>query len=272
MALLIPRTRTDSPPHLVVRRNGGTCWSVTVVVMCDRRPSSSSRRKTQSLRLPVKLHHLGGQVLSAIQLNVSSGITSAAIFPSRRAQSVSQMGRPSLKLALMLSCVKNMSLGRMRRQFGLVSWHARPRRAAASASFAAPPCASPGCWARLRLRSALPAARSPRPQGRHRAPRNPPHLPRRPWPRRRREQPPWHPAHGPRQGKRLGRLREARWRPLRHPSRPPERGAALAEASSWRPSHRQGSATLQLQVQRLLAWLMLLLPRGQQETLAAAAS
>ena len=60
-------------------------------------------------------------------------------------------------------------------------------------------------------------------------------------------------------------LREARQRRLRHPSRPPERGAALADASSWRPSDRQGLATLQLQVQRLLAWLMLLLPRGQQD-------
>ena len=75
--------------------------------------------------LPVKLHHLGGQELSAFQLNVTSGITSAVIFPSRRAQSVSQMGRPSLKLALMLSCVKNLSLGRMRRQFGL-PWIGEP--------------------------------------------------------------------------------------------------------------------------------------------------
>mmetsp|Transcript_80589 Transcript_80589/g.174194 ORF Transcript_80589/g.174194 Transcript_80589/m.174194 type:complete len:247 (+) Transcript_80589:74-814(+) len=121
MAPLIPRTLTDSPPFLVVRRNGGTCWSVTVVTMCDRRPCSSSCRKTQSLRLPVKVHHLGGQELSAFQLNVSSGITSTLILPLCRAQSVSQMGRSSRKLALMLSCVKNTSLGRTRRQLGLPS-------------------------------------------------------------------------------------------------------------------------------------------------------
>lgn len=125
------RTRTDSPPLCVVKRKGGTLSCVTCTTISFNRSSSSSRRNTHNLRLPVKVHHRGGHWSPVVQVTFSSGITSTWMMPCWSSRNVSLIGRPSLKLDLMLSCVKKMSLGRRRRQPGL-SGMAAPGRDAGS--------------------------------------------------------------------------------------------------------------------------------------------